>query len=209
MLSKNYLLYHNLTWTMIASIQGYPVLASLQASNRLSSSFQGIYIGSSFFTSIIWRMTGLFNVFLTCQSWLNFSKKKDQRYLSLKCFIQICDLSVMHIKKWNELKSSNPNSAHHAAHQLWEEQCMGLRVQQVLSEENLLPKKTFYPTQAQILSNKTLWLKQAWIYKTERQKVRLPDLFVFIFLPFLFLFQRLVYWLRFSNWKRRERKNKK
>lgn len=31
------------TWTMIASIQGNPVLASLQASKSLSSSFQGIY----------------------------------------------------------------------------------------------------------------------------------------------------------------------
>lgn len=31
------------TWTMIASIQGNPVLPSLQASSSLSSSFQGIY----------------------------------------------------------------------------------------------------------------------------------------------------------------------
>lgn len=31
------------TWIMIASIQGNPVLASLQASSSLSSSFQGIY----------------------------------------------------------------------------------------------------------------------------------------------------------------------
>jgi len=33
----------NQTWIMIASIQGNPVLASLQASSSLSSSFQGIY----------------------------------------------------------------------------------------------------------------------------------------------------------------------
>lgn len=34
----------DLTWIMIASIQGYPVLPSLQAaSNSSSSSFQGIY----------------------------------------------------------------------------------------------------------------------------------------------------------------------
>lgn len=36
----------DLTWTIIASIQGYPVLASLHAASSSSSLLQGIYITS-------------------------------------------------------------------------------------------------------------------------------------------------------------------